>query len=330
MATKQLEVSREYVTNELVPQHAESLMVFGITPKKFAAAVCECFLKNPAIHKCEQKSLIAALRVSCMWGLPPDGRLAAVVPYKNKQGHSIATFLPMKDGLLKMIMRAFPKAHIESGLINACDEYTWSGGDDAAFSVQKRIPTTKEQKKIIAAWCRMRLEDGRTYLEVMDAMDLENAKSASKAKTGDSPWNKWYGSMCEKSVIKKLMNRLVYMIEADEIRDAYTQSLEQDSDFEKPEVEVRKPVVIEAEAQVSEINQGESLVEVDPDTMKPKETKTTKTTRKTTKKEPKQAQAEVIPEGEPDPAPPAEAEPAEVEHESPLSDPDEEYDPTAI
>ena len=309
--TNQLEISRKFVTEDLVPKQSTTLAVYGIDPKKFASAVCECFLRFPQIVNCEKKSLAHALRISCLYGLQPDGRLAAVVPFQNKSGDLIATFLPMKDGLQKMIMRAFPNAHIESGLINACDDYEWSGGDDASFKVKKIIPRTKEDKDVIAAWCRVELEDGRVYLEVMDQMDLENARSASKARKPDAPWQKWYGSMCEKSVIKKMMNRLIYMIDSDEIRTVYTETLEADSDFKKEPQQTKKPVVIEADKKPINVVPDEIKDVTGDKAAEPAKQKTAKTTA--TKKTAPKKEAKPAPAAEPEPQPLAEDPPDEAE-----------------
>ena len=225
-------------------QHKASLAILGVPKETFAQAVIECFLKNPTIANCESDSLKMAVRRCCMDGLIPNGIEAVIIPKKNKDnpdGPKACDYLPMKEGLMKMISRAFPEAHIQAGVVKNCDEVEWLQGSESDITVKKGFPKSKEDNEILGAWARMQLKDGRVYIEMMYRDELDKARRASK--TSGHVWGTWTEAMCEKSVIKRLMYRCRYLIASKDILDSYSKTLEEDSDYKDTSVTIESTSV---------------------------------------------------------------------------------------
>lgn len=100
----------------------------------------------------------------------------------------------------------------KEGIINASFEGVVREGDEFVMNGLDKLPehrfnpfeTGRNKKKIIGAYCAVKLPDGTWKTETMDIDEIEKIRQSSKSKDNDySPWNKWYDQMCIKTVIKR-------------------------------------------------------------------------------------------------------------------------------
>ena len=226
------------VVGGIAIQHNASLSILGVDKTLFSHAIIECFLKNPEIVSSNPESLKIAIRRCCMDGLVPNGEEAVIVQKKDKDnpdGPKLCEYLPMKEGLLKMISRVLPDSKISSGIVKKCDKVEWYEGADADIKVRKGFPSSKEDNEILGAWARLEMADGRVYIQMMYKDELDRARNQSRTASG-RVWNTWPEAMCEKSVVKRLMYRLRYLVRNKALLDLYNASLKEDSDYKQAEV----------------------------------------------------------------------------------------------
>lgn len=88
-----------------------------------------CVRTTPKLAECEPQSIIASVMIGAQLGLEP-GILGQgyLIPYKNKQGKYICTFVPGWQGILDLVNRC-GKASAWTGAVYQGDEFEWSLGD---------------------------------------------------------------------------------------------------------------------------------------------------------------------------------------------------------
>ena len=199
-----LELVRKSKVIIAVEQRA-ALTQQGIAPEVFAEATGAALLANPDIFNCDELSVLRAIRTSCQFGMLPDGREGAIVPFKNT-----AQFVPMKEGLQRMFVAA-TKAKLSSGVIYENDKYDVVLGTDASISVTPLL--VGDRGPVIAAWALAAMPDGERHIRVMTRDDLRKVEDTSRARNG--PWKTWPERMQEKAAVKSLLNGLLYLVPKD-------------------------------------------------------------------------------------------------------------------
>ena len=211
-----------------------TLSQHGIKPEQFKEAMIEAMLMNPQLAECEHGSLYRAIRKCCQDGLLPNGVDATIHSKKQKnrndQWVSVAVYLPMKDGLLRVAHETLG-VEIETGHIMASvveDVQIIEGTGEWSIRVPRKL-TIVPGDRVVGAWAVA--IDPATRRQVgsilLDEQQLEEAKkkSASWSSGKDSPWgNKSTGElgqakrMAEKTAAKSLANKLKHRVKKDNLR----------------------------------------------------------------------------------------------------------------
>jgi phage RecT family recombinase len=196
-----------------------------------------CVLQNDGLKEAIQtpqgKALfIRSLQLSGASGLSlnPQKGESTLVAYNGKKGIQI-TFMPMKNGIVKMAMRTGKILKIESGTIFDKDTFIpkkTSEGDTYEWS-----PALKDRGVPRAYFAFVKLADGTGVLEYWEKSQVEawahkygNGKDYQTGKFyEDSAWGKSFDGMAEKTVIKAALRGLYFpeldeYLEADEEREA--------------------------------------------------------------------------------------------------------------
>jgi phage RecT family recombinase len=190
-----------------------------------------CVLQNDVLKKAIQtpggKALfIRSLQLSAASGLSlnPQKGESALVAYEGKKGYQIS-FMPMKNGIVKVAMRTGKIAKIESGTVFEKDVFIpkkTSEGDKYEWT-----PAPKDRGTARAYFAFVKLIDGTGLLEYWERAQVEEwAKKYGNGKdyeTGkfypSSAWGKSFDGMAEKTVIKAALRGL-YLPELDEYLEA--------------------------------------------------------------------------------------------------------------
>lgn len=185
----------------------------GISPDAFISSFRLAMARDPKIANCTPMSLLLACMDCARVGLPPDGKKAALVPFKNNDNNGAleATLIIMYQGHLDVIYR--------TGLISSAGcQVVYEGEDDPQYLrysigddpfVEFNPPINRDDSKpIIAAFATAKAVDGiGKWVEVMGQKELEKVRAAGKA--GDkSPGKHWPSEMARKAPLRRMMKFL--------------------------------------------------------------------------------------------------------------------------
>ena len=234
------------MSNELTPMEAMRGTLVKMQPE-FAAALppqipVEKFIRttltavqmNPELLGADRRSLLGACMKAAQDGLMLDGREAAPVIFRTKEGPKVQ-YMPMVGGILKKIRNSGELASISAQVVYDKDHFEYELGDDERI-VHK--PFLGENRgKQIACYAIAKTKDGAIYREVMSVADVEKVRAASRAgKFG--PWVDWWDEMAKKTVIRRMAKRLPSSADLDSVLQADNEA----SGF--TQIERREPVNI--------------------------------------------------------------------------------------
>ena len=176
-----------------------------IPVERFIRVIMTAVQRNPKLLKCTRESFFNACMSCAQDGLLPDGREAALVPYgeseDGRKGADVAQYLPMIQGIRKKVRNAGVLSDWNVQCVQEGDEFNYQLGDDP-FIHHVPAKTGGRARKVLFAYSIATYPDGTKSREVMNADQLRDIQSKSKAKRG--PWSDpiFYPEMCRKTVAK--------------------------------------------------------------------------------------------------------------------------------
>lgn len=202
-----------------------------INVDKFQRTIATAAMSNPQLLDCDRRSLLLAAMKLAQDGLLPDGREAALVPFKvwNKDTRTTTWQvqpMPMAYGLRKKILQSGQVVSLETGLVYRAEmeggHFIYEIGMDPPIRHRPKLDLTIEQTaddQIVAAYsiARIKSENGDPYwsVEVMRRSEIDKVRQSSQTgavgrKTRDGkpiepkgPWVEWYGEMARKTVLRR-------------------------------------------------------------------------------------------------------------------------------
>lgn len=155
--------------------------------------------KNPMLQQCSQTSFFGSVLESAFYGLEPDGREAALIPFRIK-GQMTCTFQPMYRGLLKLARNSGDLAVIFAEVVHEGEEFILERGMNPNL-VHK--PSIGKVGKPIGAYAVYKLKSGESDFTWMNLEQIKKIQARSKAK--NSPWSTDWEEMAKKTVIKRVL-----------------------------------------------------------------------------------------------------------------------------
>lgn len=183
--------------------------------EKFVRTVLTAVQGNKDLMSADKNTLFAACLECATDGLLPDGREAAIVPFRSKDRGLEATYMPMVGGLLKMMRNSGEIATIVPNIVCENDEFDYWIDEDGEH-IKHRPKLDGNRGELTHAYVIARMKDGSKTFEVMSKNEIEQVREASKAKTS-GPWTEWYGEMAKKTVIRRISKRLAMSTEIEQV-----------------------------------------------------------------------------------------------------------------
>lgn len=175
-----------------------------IPVQKFIRTTITALQMNPQLLECDRRSVLGACMKAAQDGLLVDGREAALVIFRGKQGPA-AQYMPMIGGLLKKLRNSGELASIAANVAYEKDVFEYELGDNERI---RHLPFLgKERGNPVAAYAIAKTKDGAIYRDVMPVDEIEQVRSVSRARD-NGPWVAWWGEMAKKTVLRRLMKRL--------------------------------------------------------------------------------------------------------------------------
>lgn len=169
---------------------------------RFRAAFVNLAVHNPGIFACTPESLRSALVKCAHDGLLPDGRLAAIVPFRDGESKtSKAQYLPMVQGLISRARELGDLFSVTANCVFEADHFEYDPSDPDS-TVHKPPRLNQDRGGIIGAYVIFRdLEKRVIHREIMDLAEIQKVQKVSRAKSG--PWQAWFDQMARKTVIRR-------------------------------------------------------------------------------------------------------------------------------
>jgi recombination protein RecT len=177
-----------------------------VTVDRFVRITLTAIQGSPDLLNQDRQSLYGACMKCAQAGLIPDGREAALVPFKGK-----VQFMPMVEGLMKQVRNSGEIANISVQIVKENDEFDYELGDNERI-VHK--PALKGRGEIIGAYSIVTLKNGEKSREWMDIEELLAIRDRG-AKNG--PWVTDPGEMCRKTVFRRHYKRLPKSTDLDDL-----------------------------------------------------------------------------------------------------------------
>lgn len=181
----------------------------NVSPDAFRNAAIVAVQDNPSILRCSTDTVFRSIRKLAAAGLVPDGREAALVPFKDA-----CTAIPMVFGLIKMARRSGDVKDIRAHTVyqNEFDEgrFEYTVGDEE--KLEHRPILFGDKGSPIAYYAIARLKDGTIVRTFMDHNEVEKirkgAASQGRSQQPKGIWADHYEQMAHKTVIRRLCKRL--------------------------------------------------------------------------------------------------------------------------
>jgi len=154
----------------------------AIPAEYFAQTWLTACMKTPGLLDCDPLSIIQANLIAAQYALPIDGRMSAVVPFKNK-----ATWMPMYQGLVQLAYRSNIVVGIHTAEVRENDSFEYWEGE---WPRHRKHSPAKEAGKVVGAWAGIRIKGGGHVVEYLDMDRINAIKRLSRgASRSDSPWS---------------------------------------------------------------------------------------------------------------------------------------------
>jgi recombination protein RecT len=184
---------------KMEPEFAKALPP-QIPSAKFVRVAATAIRNNPNLAdstKVDRQSLYAALHKCAQTGLIPDGREAAIVPFKGK-----AQFMPMVSGLCKLARNSGEIKTINAQIVYKNDAYEhWIDETGEHF---KHVPARGDRGEPMVVYGFCQTKDEGIFFEELSMADIEAIQKMSRAD--DGPWKGPFKTeMMRKSAIRRLL-----------------------------------------------------------------------------------------------------------------------------
>lgn len=219
----------------------------NIDPDKFFSVVITALNQNPTLLSLNRESLFNSCIKCAQDGLLPDGREAALVPFKG-----IVTYMPMIQGILKKIRNSGELSNINAQVVYLNDEFDyWI--DESGEHLKHKPLLMGERGPVKLTYAIARTKDDAIYVEVMTEEQINEVRNVSRSKDL-GPWSGPFADeMRRKTAIRRLSKRLPMSSDVQEV----IESVDQFYDF-KAEAEKKANSKLESLTEALNLAQAQS------------------------------------------------------------------------
>jgi recombination protein RecT len=166
---------------------------------------------NPALLKCDARSIAACIVQAAILGLEPNTPLgeAYLIPFKG-----LCQLVPGYKGLLKLVRNSGELVMVNAQEVRQNDTFDFEDGLDPCLRHKRAPGGPKERGPVVAYWAGAVLKSGGRQFVVLMKEEVEaHAKKYSKA-FNNGPWQTEFDQMALKTCLRKLCKFLPASVEA--------------------------------------------------------------------------------------------------------------------
>jgi len=247
----------------------EDLLPTKKAADRFMRILISLPIMSPAILGCTHESIIKAAILCARDGLEPDGRHAALVPFKNKKAGTVeATYMPMVHGWIR---KAF-----ETGEFRAVTAHDVHEKDyfDYAYGLNEHLdhkPAEGDRGEVTKFYALYKLQNGGQDFIVMTVADVhqwakDHAKNAYDAQ--DSLYHTDFTAWALKTVVKRVLHFAPTSIQLSDEDDNGMRNVTPSPSFDlsgaREKAEDAEPVTIPPEDAAATVKRFELQTEREP------------------------------------------------------------------
>jgi recombination protein RecT len=198
-----------------------------ITPEKLQRTILTAVQNNPDLLACDRRSFLVACMKAAQDGLLPDGREAAIVPFKTRvkdpqagwMEARLAQYMPMVAGLHKKMRQSGEISDLFASVVYRQEidagRFVYREGSERGLWHEPIIdPEFRPSDEDIAlAYSCAKFADGTLSFEVMRRWQIDEVREASQQgarfdakgnpRDPKGPWVNWFGEMAKKTVLRR-------------------------------------------------------------------------------------------------------------------------------
>jgi recombination protein RecT len=172
-----------------------------ISAERFVRVIMTAIQIHPDLAACERMSLWNSAMRCANDGLMPDGREAALVPFKGK-----VQYMPMYQGLLKKFRNSGQFKWVTAGIVYQGEEYVHF--IDETGEHFRHVPSDNPNPQIRRVYALATTLDGGSFIADLPLKDVDKRRAMSRATREDAPWKQWPDEMMKKTAIRVLSKLL--------------------------------------------------------------------------------------------------------------------------
>lgn len=201
-----------------------------VKAKSFTAALVSAVSTNPALAKCDAYTIISAALIGESLGLSPSPQLGQyyVVPYKKRDGSSVATFQLGWRAYLQMAHRTGAYKRIEASVVREGDLISYNPvTNEIVLNDKIEDVPERDKKPVIGYYGMFELINGFKKEIYMPKARMEShatrySQSYRSDKNNDSSKSLWttnFDDMALKTIYRQLIGK--YGVMSNEMQTAY-------------------------------------------------------------------------------------------------------------
>jgi recombination protein RecT len=216
---QQLE-DRAKAFRDLMPSH--------LNVEKLQRTILVAAQLNPALLQADRRTFLTACMKAAQDGLLPDGREAAIVPFKSRQKDPntgqwgevrLAQYLPMTFGLRKKILQSGEVTDLFASVVYRQEmeagRFHYEEGSERSLRHRPILDGDfrPNDADIVLAYSVATFADGTKSFEVMRRYEIDDVREASQTgatldakgnpRDPKGPWVEWFSEMAKKTVIRR-------------------------------------------------------------------------------------------------------------------------------
>lgn len=220
-AVATIDQARAFLNSKEVQSQLEHMADKHIKPDYMCRLVLTAVQKNSRLIECfaspaGKRSIGLAMLTAGQSGLPIDGKLSYIVPFRNKAGFTEAVWMASYMGLVQLSYNHSKVSAIWADEVHENDHFIYRKGINV---VLEHTPTMRgDPGPLIASYAICKLTSGDVVPVVLFERDIDRIRSSSRgADQADSPWKTAPGQMWIKSAVRQLSKMIPQSKELQEV-----------------------------------------------------------------------------------------------------------------
>ncbi len=188
----------------------------SISKERFSRVCLSAMVNTPMLMDCAPDTILRALVQCAQLGLEPGDQrgLAYLIPFKNNQRGTVdCTLIIGYKGLIQLIRNSGQIRSIQAHAVHKDDEFDFEFGTNQTIKHKPKGPPPTGPRDMSHVYAVVEFKDGAYQMDVMSTDEVEAIRRMGRV---NPVWEKHYGEMARKTVIRRISKLLPLSVEAQE------------------------------------------------------------------------------------------------------------------